>query len=74
VRRLLAVPFTIMTESQELRADAARLIAEKPGLPGAALGKILGVHRSAAQRILRQLRLSGKVAPWSKAKRRKEGA
>jgi transposase len=74
VHRLLAVPFTIMTESQELRAKAARLMSENPGLSGGALGKILGVHRSSAQRILRQLRRGGKVTPRPKAKRRKESA
>ena len=63
VRALLAVRFTLATARQSKWADVARLLADRPGLSGAAVAELCGMSKATAHRAMRAARAAGTAAP-----------
>ena len=59
VRALLAVRFTLATARQGKWADVARLLADRPGLSGAAVAALCGMSKATAHRAMRAARAAG---------------
>jgi hypothetical protein len=57
------VRFTLATARQGKWADVARLLADRPGLSGAAVAALCGMSRAAAHRARRAARAAGTAAP-----------